>query len=174
MNSKQPRKQRKEVHEAPMHRRQNMVNASLSENLRDEYDRRSLPLRQGDTVEIMRGDFSGLTGEVTDVDLSSGKVFVDGIEKEKVDGTEVKVPLQPSNLKIIDAVMTDRRRVEIIERSGGEAEVEEVEEAEEETEEGDGTEGAKCPICEETFPDNNAVNVHISEEHKEYATGDGA
>ncbi|MBC7119559.1 MAG: 50S ribosomal protein L24, partial [Methanobacteriaceae archaeon] len=62
--SKQPRKQRKFLHNAPLHIRHKIMSANLSKELREEYNRRSLPVRKGDKVEIMRGDFKGHQGKI--------------------------------------------------------------------------------------------------------------
>jgi len=67
--SSQPRKQRKALAEAPLHARWRFLNAKLSEDLQREYGVKRLPVRVGDTVVIMRGDWKGHEGKVVDVDL---------------------------------------------------------------------------------------------------------
>jgi len=106
----QPRKQRKLQANAPLHRRQKMVAAHLSPELRKELKTRSLPVRKGDTVRIMRGKFRGKEGKVTDVDLTRCRVYVEGITVRKADGTERPYPIHPSNLLIIDVDRSDERR----------------------------------------------------------------
>lgn len=121
-NSKQPRKQRKALYEAPLHKRQKLVSAHLSKELREKFGKRSLPVRKGDEVKILRGEFKGRTGKVVEVDLKKLRVYVDGITRKKSTGEEVKVPIHPSNLMIINADMSDKMRVKIVERaSKGEA-----------------------------------------------------
>lgn len=122
MVSKQPRKQRKALYEAPLHKRQKLVSAHLSKELREKFKKRSLLVRKGDEVKVLRGEFKGRTGKVVEVDLKKLKVYVDGITRKKSTGEEVKVPLHPSNLMIINADMSDKKRVKIVERvSKGEA-----------------------------------------------------
>ncbi len=106
----QPRKQRRFRFRAPLHVRQKMVAAHLSKELRDELKRRSLPVRRGDKVRIMRGKFRGQEGVVARVDLRRLKVFVEGITQKKADGKEVLFPLDPSNLMIIEVDRSDERR----------------------------------------------------------------
>ncbi len=106
----QPRKQRRFRFRAPLHIRQKMVSAHLSRELREELKRRSLPVRKGDKVRIMRGKFRGKEGVVARVDLRRLKVFVEGITQKKADGTEVLFPLDPSNLMIIEVDRSDERR----------------------------------------------------------------
>ncbi len=116
MVSKQPRKQRKALYEAPLHKRQKLVSAHLSKELREKFKKRSLLVRKGDEVKVLRGEFKGRTGKVVEVDLKKLKVYVDGITRKKSTGEEVKVPLHPSNLMIINADMSDKKRVKIVER----------------------------------------------------------
>ena len=57
--SKQPRKQRKALYNAPAHTRGKHLNVTLSKELRADIGKRSLPIRSGDTVRVLRGDFDG-------------------------------------------------------------------------------------------------------------------
>lgn len=114
--SKQPRKQRKAIYEAPLHKRQKLMAAHLSKELREKFGKRSIPVRKGDEVKVMRGDFKGKKGKVVKVDLKKLRVYVDSVTRKKSTGEEVKVPLHPSNLMIINADMSDKKRVKIIER----------------------------------------------------------
>ncbi|MCD6402955.1 MAG: 50S ribosomal protein L24 [Candidatus Aenigmarchaeota archaeon] len=114
--SKQPRKQRKFLYNADLHLRRKLMSAHLSEELRKKYNRRSFPVRKGDEVEIMRGQFKGKKGKVAKVDVQKYKVYVEGVTRKKVDGTEVLVPIHPSNLKIISLNLDDDRRVKALER----------------------------------------------------------
>ncbi len=106
----QPRKQRRFRYRAPLHLRKRFVRATLSKELRKELGRRSITVRKGDTVRIMRGKFKGKEGVVARVDLRKGKVYVEGITVKKANGTEVMVPLDASNLMVIDVYREDDRR----------------------------------------------------------------
>jgi large subunit ribosomal protein L24 len=86
------------------------VKATLSDDLRDEYDTRSVRVNAGDTVEVLRGDFAGTEGEVLAVDLKKAIVHVDGVTDEKADGEEVPRPLDASNLRVTDLDLSDDRR----------------------------------------------------------------
>jgi len=116
--SKQPRKQRKFLHNAPLHIRHKIMSANLSKELREKYNRRSLPVRKGDKVEIMRGDFKGHQGKIERVDLKNYKVYVEGATIQKVDGTTTYFPIHPSNLQIIELNLEDEKRIKILERKG--------------------------------------------------------
>jgi large subunit ribosomal protein L24 len=116
-SSRQPRKQRKFRHNAPMHVRQKFVSAHLSTPLKNRFEKRSLPLRKGDEVMVMRGGSRGFKGKIERIDLKHERVFIEGLNVKKVDGTEVLKPLRPSNLMITEAKMDDKRRQMIVERS---------------------------------------------------------
>jgi len=96
---------------------------------------RSLPVRKGDRVRILRGDFKGHEGEVVEVDLKRYSLKIDGVTIKKADGTPVFRPIHPSNVMIIDLKLNDEYRRRIVERRGKKpVEVEEVEEKVEEAE----------------------------------------
>ena len=105
--TEQPRKQRTRTERAPLHERQDQVRAHLSESLREQYGQRNVRVNAGDTVEIMRGDFAGEDGEVTDVDLKNGVVFVEDVTVESADGEEVPRALEASNLRVTDLDLED-------------------------------------------------------------------
>lgn len=114
--SKQPRKQRKYIYNAPLHARRKMMSVTLSRDLREEYGRRSIPVRSGDTVQVMRGDFKNHEGKVDKVNVKDYKVFIEGATITKPDGNSVFFPIHPSNLVIVSLNLDDDRRIEILER----------------------------------------------------------
>ena len=109
--SKQPRKQRKALYNAPAHARGKHLSATLSKDLRADLGKRTLPIRSGDKVRVLRGDFKGHEGEVLEVDYGSYKVTIEDVTLSKPDGTAVFLPVDPSNLMIIDADTKDDRRI---------------------------------------------------------------
>jgi large subunit ribosomal protein L24 len=115
-SSKQPRKQRKYRHNAPLHARHKLVSAHLSKELKIQTGKRSLPLRKGDEIRVLSGGKKRATGAVSRVDLGSLKVYVEGITTKKVDGSEVMIPLEPSNLMITKLNMDDKMRRKQLER----------------------------------------------------------
>ncbi len=114
--SSQPRKQRRELFQSPLHIRQKLVSAPLSPELRKQYGIRSLPVRKGDEVIIMRGDFKGHKGKVVDVDLKNLRLHIDGVTKTNARGEPRYYPIHPSNVMIVSLDLSDKRRKEIIER----------------------------------------------------------
>lgn len=116
IKSHKPGKQRRALFNAPLHVKHKMLAAHLSKELRQQYGFRSLPVRKGDTVMIMRGDYKGVIGKVVKVDTSKVRVYVEGAMAEKMDGTKYYVPLHPSNLLITKLDLSDEARRAIIER----------------------------------------------------------
>ena len=108
--SKQPRKQRKARFNAPLHIRRKFLSAPLDDALREKFGRRSFPIRKGDTVRIMRGDFKGHEGKVLSVDLKRERITVEGVVVARADLSEVPRPIHPSNVKIIKLDLKDKRR----------------------------------------------------------------
>ncbi len=109
--SKQKRKQRKYKLNAPLHKRHKMVSANLSKELRKKYGKRSIPLRKNDTVLIMRGKFKKKKGKVININLKRYKIYVEGIQKTKKDGSKVNVSLNSSNLQIQELNIEDKKRL---------------------------------------------------------------
>ncbi len=108
--SKQPRKQRKTRYNAPLHIRHKFMSAPLSEALRDKYEKRSFPVRKGDTVRVMRGDDKGKEGKVRSVDLKRERITVEGVVVARSDLSEVPRSIHPSNVMITKIDLKDKLR----------------------------------------------------------------
>jgi large subunit ribosomal protein L24 len=106
-SSKQPRKQRKYLANAPLHLRKKFVSINLSKELRKKEGKRNLPAKKGDKVKICNGKFKGKTGKILEVNLKKSKIVVENIQVKKQDGSKANIKLQPSNLQIIE--LTDRK-----------------------------------------------------------------
>ena len=109
-SSKQPRKQRKYLANAPLHIRKKFVSVNLSKDLRKKYGKRNVQIKKGDIVKIMNGKFKGKQGKIIGVKLKISKVIMEGIQVKKQDGSKVNVKLQPSNLQIIELNLEDKKR----------------------------------------------------------------
>ena len=107
MSSNQPRKQRNERRRASLHERHRQLRAPLSDDLREEYETRNTRINAGDTVEVMRGDHAGETGEVVTVDLKNALVHVEGVTVQTADGEEVARPVDASNLRLTALDLAD-------------------------------------------------------------------
>ena len=107
--SKQPRKQRKYAYNAPDHIRGKFLSAHLSKELKEKHGMRSIRVRVGDTVKVVRGQFKGKEGDVESVNLAKTKLYIAGVEMSKQESGKVKYPVHPSNV-IITKMKNDARR----------------------------------------------------------------
>ena len=76
------------------------MSAHLSKELRDKYETRSIPVRNGDTVRIERGACKGKEGKITEVYRRRWCIYVEKVTKSKVNGQETKIPIHPSNVEV--------------------------------------------------------------------------
>ena len=111
--SSKPKRQRKWHYGKPLHASYKEFSAHLSRELRKELGRRSLEVRKGDTVRVLRGGdkVNGKQGKVTGVARAKRMVFIEGVVRKKVDGTEKPIPVRPSNLLVVAIDTKDERRI---------------------------------------------------------------
>lgn len=113
--STQRRKQRKYRYNAPLHIKGKFMTAHVVKDLRTKYGLRSLRVRTGDKVRVLRGQFKGREGKVESVDVKNTKVYVTKVELMKKDGaTKVPYPINPSNLVIVEFDTTDKQRAAML------------------------------------------------------------
>lgn len=117
--SKKPKKQRKYIRTAALHVRRKLMAGHLSAELRKQHGRRSVPVKKGDEVVVMRGKFKKRSGKIARVNTKKYRVYIEGVMVRRTDGTERQAPLHPSNLKITKLNLQDRRRVAALKRESG-------------------------------------------------------
>ncbi len=113
---KNPGKQRKRLFNAPAHIRHKLMAAPLSKELTASKGAKTLPVRKGDTVQIKRGDNKGFEGKVSRVDLKAYRIYLEGLTREKVDGTNIFISVHPSKVQIRSLNLDDKWRKNILER----------------------------------------------------------
>jgi large subunit ribosomal protein L24 len=113
---KNPGKQRKRLFNAPAHIRHKLMAAPLSKELIASRGAKTLPVRKGDTVQIKRGDNKGFEGKVSRVDLKAYRIYLEGLTREKVDGTNIFISVHPSKVQIRSLNLDDKWRKNILER----------------------------------------------------------
>jgi large subunit ribosomal protein L24 len=118
MKTTKPTKQRKRMHQAPVTERYRRFSAPLASKLKESHGTNSVPVKKGDTVMVMRGDRKGLEGKITQINRKSYRIFVEGADREKVDGTKIPVPIHPSKVMITRLNLDDKWRKKIMERKG--------------------------------------------------------
>ena len=96
--------------------KEKQLSTPLSPELREEHGIRRLPIRKGDTVQVKRGTYEGVEGAVTEVNTKKAVIHIEGVTREKADGSVIFIPLRPSKVRIIKLNLEDSRRKDIMER----------------------------------------------------------
>jgi large subunit ribosomal protein L24 len=115
-SSKQIRKQRKYSYNAPLHTKHKLLASHLSKELMQKHGTRNFPVKKGDMVKIVRGQFKNHVGKIEAVLLKKTRVHVEGAQLIKRDGTKVSYPIHPSNLIITTLNIDDKLRQKALER----------------------------------------------------------
>ncbi|KHO46810.1 MAG: large subunit ribosomal protein L24 [archaeon GW2011_AR3] len=113
--STKPRKQRKYSFNAPLHLKGKMLHSHLSKDLRNKHGKRSIRVKVGDKVKVMKGQFRGKIGKIASVDLKATRLQVEGIEIIKKDGSKVAFFMHPSNVMITELNTDDKNRMKRLE-----------------------------------------------------------
>ena len=114
--SRQIRKQRKYLANAPKNVKRIIMSSNLSKEIRKKYSRRSFPLRKEDNVKVMSGEHKGKTGKVESFDMKKMKVTITGIQITRKEGTKIPVKFHPSKLQIQDLSLEDKKRLDSIKK----------------------------------------------------------
>ncbi|MBI1971794.1 MAG: 50S ribosomal protein L24 [Candidatus Aenigmarchaeota archaeon] len=104
----------------PLHKKKKLVNVALNRDLRAQLKRRSLGLRKGDEVQIIKGRFKNTKGTVTKVDLKRMKIYIDTAVIKKKSGGQVQVPIATAKLRITKLTATDKNRQKLLGSAGKE------------------------------------------------------
>ncbi len=91
------------------------ISATLSKDLRKKYSRRSARIMVDDTVNVIRGEYKGLTGKITKISIDTSSVAIEGNKKEKSKGGKVDILIHSSNGVITSLKTDDKWRVKILE-----------------------------------------------------------
>lgn len=82
----------------------------LSDELRQKHGKKTARPRPGDSVKILRGGFKGIEGKVTRVDAKKGKVFIEGVTREKLEGGTAPAAVDSSKVMITNLDLGDKLR----------------------------------------------------------------
>jgi large subunit ribosomal protein L24 len=94
----------------PKHSKERTLRSSLSGELKEKYGRRNVRVVAGDTIKVMRGEYSGIEGKVEKVNTKRGSLAIEGIQREKIRGGNVKVQINTSNVIITNLHLDDEYR----------------------------------------------------------------
>ncbi len=91
----------------PKHQRDKMVGAVLEDSLRKQYGRKNIRVIKGDSFRVMRGEYKGVEGKVEKLNTEQATFHIEGIQREKIRGGQVKVPIHSSNVMVISLNLDD-------------------------------------------------------------------
>jgi len=100
------------------------VYSNLSEDLKKQYNKRNVSVIKGDTVKIMRGEYKGVEGKVEKTNSVKGRLSIEGVQREKIKGGQVKVQIHASNVIISSLKLDDDYRKNKIENKSNNSKVE--------------------------------------------------
>mgnify|MGYP001157229374 FL=1 len=140
VRSSQPRKQRKAAGSAPIHAQRKRIRARLALEDGSYSTVRTVTVRAGDTVKVVRGDFgfpnsvksdergkraqgkrgaSGVSGVVIQVN-ANGMLHIEGVTVTKSDGKDEPFPIRASNVVVTKLDDSDSKRMaKILSRENG-------------------------------------------------------
>ena len=98
-----------------------IMSAPLSKELRQQYNIKSLPIRQNDEVLVVRGSKKGSEGKINSVYRLKFSVQLEKLQKEKSNGASVPLNIHPSKV-VITKLHLNKDRKALIERKGGKLE----------------------------------------------------
>jgi len=95
---------------APMHSVSKQLGAPLAKDLQEKYHQTSARVIEGDSVKVLRGEFKGIEGKVTNVSTLKRGIAIEGIKREKLKGGNVDIYIHPSNVMITALNLDDKWR----------------------------------------------------------------
>ena len=113
-SSKKPRKQRRFRRKAELHLRKNLLKVHISKELKKKLKtrKRTILVNKGDRVRLITGSRKGHEGRVIDVDYKRLKIYIEGISRVNSRGNDNPIPIDPSNVELIDGNFNkDRLRI---------------------------------------------------------------
>jgi len=105
----------KQIYYATMKTASAQLSCLLSENLRKKYGKKSARVKEGDSVKVIRGEFDGVDGKVTEVSAANNGLTIEGVKKEKLKGEKYDVFIHTSNVQITALNTDDKWRMNKLE-----------------------------------------------------------
>ncbi|HEY5735652.1 MAG TPA: 50S ribosomal protein L24 [Nitrosopumilus sp.] len=99
------------IYQATFQTRNKQLGSALSKDLRKKYGKRSVRVVEGDSVTILRGEFKGVDGKVSNVSTEKSSVAIEGVKKEKTKGDKFDVYIHTSNLVVTSLNSEDKWRI---------------------------------------------------------------
>ena len=103
------------IYRATFNVRSKQLTSPLSNELRKKYSKKSIRVVEGDSVKIVRGEFKGVDGKISEVSTAKNSVAIEGIKKEKTKGDKFDVYIHTSNLVVTSLNTEDKWRMSKLE-----------------------------------------------------------
>lgn len=100
-----------QIFQATLQTRSKQMGSALSKDLHKKYGKRSVRVVEGDHVTILRGEFKGVDGKITQISTEKLSVAIDGVKKEKTKGDKFDVYIHTSNLVVTSLNTSDKWRI---------------------------------------------------------------
>ena len=97
--------------QATLQTRSKQMGSALSKDLQKKYGKKSARIIEGDSVTILRGEFKGVDGKISNISTQKSSVAIDGVKKEKTKGDKFDVYIHTSNLVITSLNSNDKWRM---------------------------------------------------------------
>lgn len=82
------------------HQVSKLLTAPIDESLQEIYGIKRLPVRVGDSVKIIKGEFVGIEGKVNSVDKKRRRLIIEEATLQKKSGENYFVPISVANIVI--------------------------------------------------------------------------
>ena len=107
VTSKKPRKQRRALMYPKNHQLSKLFTGPLDDALQEIYGIKRMPVRVGDSVRIIKGEFDGIEGKVLSLNKRTRRLTIEEATLQKRSGENYYIPIAVSNI-IITKFETDK------------------------------------------------------------------
>ena len=103
------------IYRATFNVKSKQLTSPLSDELKKKYSKKNVRVVEGDSVKIVRGEFKGVDGKISEVSTAKNSVAIEGIKKEKTKGDKFDVYIHTSNLLVTGLNTDDKWRIKKLE-----------------------------------------------------------
>ena len=99
-----------QIYRATYTTRSKQLGSHLSKDLQKKYGKRSIRITLGDTVKVIRGEYRGVDGKVSKIEMAASSIAIEGIKKEKSRGEKFDIFIPASNVVVTGLNLDDHWR----------------------------------------------------------------
>ncbi len=99
-----------QIYRATYTTRSKQLGSHLSKDLQKKYGKRSIRITLGDTVKVIRGEYRGIDGKVSKIEVAGSNISIEGIKKEKARGDKFDILIPASNVIVTGLNLDDHWR----------------------------------------------------------------